>query len=80
MKKMTDWFPSSIKPIRAGVYEVFTPNSSANTHSYYDKKGWRLCGSSAHEAEDQIMDLQDLHESSMTVPGAMWREFKEPQQ
>jgi len=76
-KQMTPWFPSNIKPVRAGVYEVFTPNSEANNFAYFDKKGWRLCASSIFEAEGEINWPNNL--SSMNLSRSKWRGFTEEQ-
>ena len=78
-KKMTEWFPSSIKPVRAGVYPVFTPNSPANKYAYFDKTGWRLCASSVKGAEKEKSWVGSKWGSSMTLPRSMWRGFKEKQ-
>jgi hypothetical protein len=79
-KKMTDWFPAHIKPVHAGVYEVFTPNSRVNKYAYYDNHGWRLCSSYVGEAENEKPWISDIPYSSMTLRGAKWRGFTEPQQ
>jgi hypothetical protein len=74
-KQMTPWFSSSIKPVRAGVYEVYTPNSLANRYAYFDKKGWRLCASSVEDARPEI-DWGGIYwESSMNLPRSKWRGF-----
>ena len=72
---MTPWFPSRIKPVRAGVYEVFTPNSLANKYAYFDKDGWRLCASSLKEARHDADWLGSHWGSSMTLPRSKWRGF-----
>ena len=75
----TPWFPSSIKPVRAGVYEVFTPNSRANKYAYFDKAGWRLCASSIEDAAKDEDWLGSNWVSSMTLPQSMWRGFTKEQ-
>lgn len=77
--QMTPWFPSHIKPVRAGVYEVYTLNSRANKYAYFDKSGWRLCASSIEDAakEEDRPDTRLL--SSMTLPQSMWRGFTKEQ-
>jgi hypothetical protein len=80
MSKMTDWFPSSIKPVRAGVYEVYTPNCIANKYAYFDKKGWRLCASDTLIAKMQKNNPDTFRESSMTLSYSKWRGFTEKQQ
>jgi hypothetical protein len=77
MKKKTDWFPSSVNPYRVGVYQVFTPNSSANKYAYYDKKGWRLCGGTIKQAEKEKHHESTL--SSMNLFASKWRGFTEEQ-
>jgi hypothetical protein len=77
MKKKTDWFPSFVDPYRIGVYQVFTPNSCANKYAYYDKKGWRLCGSTVKQAEEEKPYATTL--SSMTLFASRWRGFTEKQ-
>ena len=78
-KKMTPWFPSSIKPVRAGVYEVFTPNSRANRYAYFDKKGWRLCAGSVEDARGEL-NWDDIYwDSSMNLPCSKWRGFTRKQ-
>jgi len=78
-KRMTPWFPSSIKPVRAGVYEVFTPNSLANRYAYFDKKGWRLCASSVESAAGEEGWPYELSNSSMYLSGSKWRGFTKEQ-
>jgi hypothetical protein len=74
MSNLTPWFPNTIKPFRSGVYEVHTPNaSSGNKFAYFDKKGWRLCGSEIFEAQREKHYPDDMHCSSMNVKGSMWR-------
>ncbi len=69
---VTEWFPSSIKPVRAGVYEVHTPNCKANRYAYYDAKGWRLCAATKWEAEAEKF-IYEMHCSSMVLPRSEWR-------
>jgi hypothetical protein len=78
-KRMTPWFPSKIKPVRAGVYEVSTPNSLANKYAYFDKKGWRLCASSVESAAREGDWPYELSDSSMYLPGSKWRGFTKEQ-
>jgi hypothetical protein len=78
-KQMTPWFSSRTKPVRAGVYEVFTPNSRANKYAYFDKKGWRLCASSVESAALEEGWTCIYWESSMCLPGSKWRGFTEEQ-
>jgi len=80
MKKMTDWLPSSIKPVRAGVYEVETPNSIANKYAYFDKKGWRLCATDILIAKNEKNNPDIFGESSMTLRYSKWRGFTEKQE
>jgi hypothetical protein len=69
---VTEWFPSSINPVRAGVYEVHTPNCKANRYAYYDAKGWRLCASTIREAKlEKFIDAMSC--SSMVFPRSEWR-------
>jgi hypothetical protein len=79
MSKMTDWFPSSIKPVHAGVYEVDTPNSIANKYAYFDAKGWRLCASCTLIARNEKNNPDTSGKSSMTLSYSKWRGFKEKQ-
>ena len=74
-KQMTPWFPSRIKPVRAGVYEVFTPNSLANKYAYFDKDGWRLCAASVEDAKYETNWEGIYWESSMNLPRSQWRGF-----
>jgi hypothetical protein len=76
-KQMTDWFPANIKPVRAGVYEVDTPNSKANKYAYFDSSGWRLCASSVKQASGEIKWPDNL--SSMNLLRSKWRGFTEKQ-
>lgn len=78
-KRMTPWFPSRIKPVRAGVYEVFTPNSFANKYAYFDKKGWRLCAGFVENAKHEADCLDGHWNSSMYLPGSKWRGFTKEQ-
>lgn len=69
---VTEWFPSSTKPVRAGVYEVSTPNNRANRYAYYDAKGWRLCPSNISGANaEKFIDAMNC--SSMVLPRSEWR-------
>jgi hypothetical protein len=79
MNKMTKWFPSKTKPVRDGVYEVFTPNSIVNRYAYFDRKGWRLCAFDMGTAADEIGTPDQAKESSMNLPGSKWRGFTEEQ-
>lgn len=78
-KKRTPWFPSIVYPVRAGVYEVWTPNSSANKYAYFDKSGWRLCSSHVESARSEEEYPDDCSGSSMTLPKSKWRGFTEEQ-
>ena len=78
-KKMTPWFPSIVYPVRAGVYEVWTHNSSANKYAYFDKSGWRLCSSHVGSAEGEKECPDDCSGSSMLLTGSKWRGFTEEQ-
>jgi hypothetical protein len=80
MSKMTNWFPSSIKPVRAGVYEVDTPNSIFNKYAYFDKKGWRLCAGDILTAKMEKNNPDTFIASSMTLSSSKWRGFTEKQQ
>jgi hypothetical protein len=73
MSEFTKWFPASVKPVRDGVYEVDTPPNIANHYAYYDHNGWRLCARYIDEAALEKDDVEDLHESSMTLKNAKWR-------
>ena len=81
MNKMTPWFPSHIKPVHAGVYEVRTPNHRGNKYCWWDKHGWRLCSGSIGFAEQDRHYTSAWHfaGSSMALAGSMWRGFKEKQ-
>jgi hypothetical protein len=81
MNKMTNWFPSHIKPVHAGVYEVQTPNKKANKYCYYDQHGWRLCSNNINFAERDRHYVSAWHfaGSSMAFAGSKWRGFKEKQ-
>jgi putative component of toxin-antitoxin plasmid stabilization module len=78
MNKMTDWFPSHIKPVRKGVYEVRTPNKG-NKYCYYDRLGWRLCCGRIDYAEQEKHYTSEFMHSSMVLVGSKWRGFKEKQ-
>ena len=81
MKKMTDWFPSHIKPVHKGVYEVRTPNSKENKYAYYDHRGWRLCSNRIDYAEQEkhYTSSTNTSYSSMVLVGSKWRGFTEKQ-
>lgn len=43
MKKMTNWFPPSIKPVRAGVYEIkftYTMMPTESKYATWNGKKW----------------------------------------
>lgn len=46
-KRMTDWFPEKIKPVRAGVYETAY---CGKTYTYFDGKRWSWSQPSLREA------------------------------
>jgi hypothetical protein len=79
MKKMTPWFPSHIKPVHAGVYEVRTPNNRGNKYCYYDKQGWRLCSDRIDYAEQERHYTSEFMYSSMVLVGSKWRGFTKEQ-
>ena len=74
MSKMNNWFPSILKPVRAGVYEVHTPVSRANRYAYFDGKQWFCCVTNLIEAKGAIPGSTDIYSH-----GAMWRGFTEKQ-
>jgi hypothetical protein len=78
-KQMTPWFPSNIKPVRVGVYEVFTPNSLANKYAYFDKNGWRLCAESVEDARGESHWDGIYWSSSMNLSSSKWRGFTKEQ-
>ena len=78
-KQMTPWFPSRIKPFRAGVYEVFTPNCLANKYAYFDNNGWHLCASSVKGAKLESHWMGSHWASSMALPRSLWRGFTKEQ-
>jgi len=41
--KLTKWFPASVKPVRAGVYEVDTPECLGNRYSYWNGSCFEIC-------------------------------------
>jgi hypothetical protein len=77
-KKMTPWYSSKIKPVRAGVYEVYTPNALENKYAYFDNKGWRLCASYVWLAELE-KKWPCANSSGMYLSRSMWRGFTEEQ-
>ena len=38
--KRTEWYPSHIKPVRKGLYEV--GSDKFHVYAYWDEKHWRL--------------------------------------
>lgn len=79
MSKMTDWFPSHLKPVRKGVYEVRTPNKKGNKYCYYDYRGWRLCSDNIKFAEQEKHYTSRFTHSSMVLVGSKWRGFTKEQ-
>ena len=79
MSKMTDWFPSHLKPVRKGVYEVQTPNKKGNKYCYYDSRGWRLCSDNIKFAEQEKHYTSYFMRSSMVLVGSKWRGFTKEQ-
>jgi len=73
MSNLTGWFPASVKPVRNGVYKVFTPRNAANCYAYWDKKGWRLCGGSVEQAIGEQLHTLYITSSSMLVSASKWR-------
>lgn len=73
MSEYTPWFPNTIKPVRKGVYAVFTPNSKGNKFAYFDKKKWNLCGSSIQDAQIATQFSDHWPASSMYIKGSKWR-------
>ena len=75
-KKMTPWFPSNIKPVRAGLYEADTPICPANRYAYFDGKDWGLCAADVNAAMGEKFwpfASEMLHSQSK------WRGFAEKQ-
>jgi len=68
---VTEWFPSSIKPVRAGVYEVHTPVCVANNFAYYDKEGWRLCARTISDATKA--NVMPFLSRDMKIKDSCWR-------
>jgi putative component of toxin-antitoxin plasmid stabilization module len=79
MNKMTNWFPSHIKPVHKGVYEVRTPNHRGNKYCYYDQHGWRLCSDRIDYAEQEKHYTSEFIHSSMLLVGSKWRGFTKEQ-
>jgi len=79
MNMMTPWFPSHIKPVHAGVYEVRTPNNEQNKYCYNDHRGWRLCSDRIDYAEQEKRYTSEFMHSRMVLVVSKWREFKEKQ-
>jgi len=75
-KKMTPWFPSSIKPVRAGLYEVDTPIHSVNKYAYFDGKGWGHC---AADVDTAMGEKFWPFASSMCHSQSKWRGFTKKQ-
>lgn len=69
-------YPTSIKPVRDGVYAVSTPSSKGNKFAYYDELGWRRCGGSVREAYGEKDSPEFIMQSSMTIAGATWQGIK----
>jgi hypothetical protein len=70
----TDWFPTSIKPVRVGVYEVLV--GSMNAYSYWDGKVFRSCAESVQFAIPTDRYRRKASDY-MQEPTAMWRGLAE---
>jgi hypothetical protein len=60
MSALTQWFPGSIKPARAGVYErddSKTDMANGNPgYAYFDGKRWRAQSNSVRLAAVRVLD------------------------
>ena len=74
-KKMTPWFPSRIKPVRAGVYETKWDCAGEWEHgfSYWDGFEW------ANGSESPEGAYQRRSWAGGAVQDKKWRGFKEKQ-
>lgn len=46
----TDWFPGSVKPVRAGLYERLLPGDAEARWAWFDGTVWYLSAMTAEEA------------------------------
>ena len=65
----TEWYPPDSRPVRVGVYEVYSPNGSGYWLRYWTGDHWRAGHSSVYAAENSYnrAEFQD----------APWRGLKE---
>jgi hypothetical protein len=68
-KQMTPWFPSNIKPVRAGVYQT---NYAGSTYTYFDGKRWSWSNPTLKSANKD----RDTHGAYQQKE---WRGFTEEQ-
>ena len=74
MKQMTPWFPSHIKPVRKGVYEVkFTPKGLYESYFYAMWNGKRWSRVATYD------EMARFHQNFDALQGKYWRGFKEQQ-
>ena len=72
----TPWFPISVQPVRAGVYQVQTNVQPGTQYSFWSGTVWKSTTITARAAESQ-----KFHSVWMTRPQAQWRGLaQEPKQ
>lgn len=64
-EKLTPWFPASVYPVRIGVYEVESDNSSVG-YSLWDGSYFRSICATVDKAESTLAHIGDYH-------GLIWR-------
>ena len=67
----TDWYPSSVKPVRAGVYELRYKDGSEMPYPYH-----YFCDGIWHAADDTPEGVDTairMHGKFEYLKGAMWR-------
>jgi len=58
-QKMTEWFPSHIKPMRVGWYHTRVNNCESDFNWWWDGRAWRL-STLGHIASHQNRDWRGL--------------------
>lgn len=67
-KQVTSWYPGSIKPVRAGVYERIFSNDGSVFLSYWDGLTW------CREADHQPSLYQQIKWRGRTYPYPGYKE------
>lgn len=74
--KLTKWYPSEIKPVRIGVYQVM--HNERLYASYWNGNNWGVCVGelSRHRVNQAVYDLAEVLQSIKAKEVLTWRGIK----